>query len=265
MNKMEIFYFSGTGNSLHIAKKLQEKIPGAELIPIAQLMGRKLVKPKARAIGFIFPIYLTAMPVFIKKFISEMDLSQADYIFAVVTRIGTQHSAFYSLEKIFKKKGKKLNASFTINMPSNDPKFGFRELSQDELSKIESSADKKINLIAKTANNREDLREKDVSFSGRVPFVGVLSIIVDLTDSMGVNFYADEKCAGCGTCAKVCPSKTIIMQNRKPVWQKNVKCFKCNACLNYCPQRAIQIKGFTEGKGRYSHPYATVDEITQQK
>jgi ferredoxin len=255
------YYFSGTGNSLHVVKKLQEQISGAELIPMAQLVNKKLVKPEAKTVGFIFPIYLTAMPVFIKKIISKMDLSQADYIFAVATRIGTQHSAFYSLEKILRKKSKTLNASFTINMPSNDPKFGFRELTEDEFHKIEMAADEKINIIVQALKNKENIREKDVSFSSKVPFVKALSVLVDMTDGLGVNFYADEKCMGCGTCEKVCPSKTIIMQNGKPIWQREIKCFKCNACLNYCPQKAVQIKGFTENKGRYSHPYASADEI----
>jgi hypothetical protein len=30
----EIYYFSGTGNSLHVAKELQTRLPGARLAPI---------------------------------------------------------------------------------------------------------------------------------------------------------------------------------------------------------------------------------------
>ncbi len=43
------------------------------------------------------------------------------------------------------------------------------------------------------------------------------------------------------------------------------------ACLNYCPAQAVQIKdkwfmkSYTANNGRYSHPYATADDIAAQK
>jgi len=84
-------------------------------------------------------------------------------------------------------------------------------------------------------------------------------------------FYADSKCTGCGICEKVCPSQKIRMDNHKPVWQRNINCYLCYACLNYCPSKAVQIysklwmKSYTNEKGRYPHPYATVKDIAQQK
>lgn len=94
-----------------------------------------------------------------------------------------------------------------------------------------------------------------------------------LVEFKGLNnyFYTDERCIGCGTCEKVCPSKKVKMINNKPVWQNNVKCHFCYACLHYCPKQSIQIKStwymksYTQRKGRYPHPYATVDEIANQK
>ena len=66
-------------------------------------------------------------------------------------------------------------------------------------------------------------------------------------------------------CEKVCLSKKIKMINKKPVWKKDVQCFYCYACINYCPKQSVQIKSFTEKNGRYSHPYATSDDIARQK
>jgi flavodoxin len=34
----EIYYFSGTGNSLYVARELQKRVPEAELIPIVSLL-----------------------------------------------------------------------------------------------------------------------------------------------------------------------------------------------------------------------------------
>jgi len=86
-----------------------------------------------------------------------------------------------------------------------------------------------------------------------------------------VEFYSNSKCAGCGTCEKVCLSGKVKMVNEKPVWQEDVQCFYCDACLNYCPEQAVQIgsnrflKSYTEENGRYFHPYATADDIAGQK
>jgi ferredoxin len=85
------------------------------------------------------------------------------------------------------------------------------------------------------------------------------------------DFYADSKCTGCETCEKVCLSGKIKTVDAKPVWQKDVKCFFCYACLNYCPTNAVQIKStrafktYTVENERYSHPYATANDIARQK
>jgi flavodoxin len=40
MNKVEIYYFTGSGNSLYVAKELQARIPGSDLIPIVSLLNK---------------------------------------------------------------------------------------------------------------------------------------------------------------------------------------------------------------------------------
>jgi len=57
-----------------------------------------------------------------------------------------------------------------------------------------------------------------------------------------------------------------------PAWRKDVPCHMCYACLNFCPKRSVQIKGirgvarsFSPDSGRYSHPYATANDIAAQK
>lgn len=44
MNKVEIYYFSGTGNSLHVAKELQKRIPETNLIPMVSLINKDVVE-----------------------------------------------------------------------------------------------------------------------------------------------------------------------------------------------------------------------------
>jgi ferredoxin len=59
---------------------------------------------------------------------------------------------------------------------------------------------------------------------------------------LGLAFFADSKCNGCGICVKSCPSKTIRFEkpfSAKPIWRSG--CEDCNRCINICPRGAIQV------------------------
>jgi ferredoxin/flavodoxin len=265
MAKIKLYYFSGSGNSWHVARELEKIIPEVEIVPIVKQLKDDITNVDARAIGFVFPIHLSTVPLFIRDWIKKMNLQSVQYIFAVATRIGTQHSAFRLIDKALKMKNKKLCAHFSINMPSNDPKFGFKTLTEKETADSEARVQKQLVEISEVVSNRVISRKKDTTYTSRVPLVNVLAVLVALTDNMQQSFYVDDKCDSCGTCEKVCLSGKIKMISEKPTWLKEVKCLKCYACLNFCPEKAVQIKGFTEEKDRYSHPYATAEDIARQK
>jgi len=85
----EIYYFSGTGNSLFVAKELQKRIPEAKLIPIVSLLNQDTIKTQAEKVGIIFPLQGPTYPIAVKMFLEKIDLESADYIFAIATRGGT--------------------------------------------------------------------------------------------------------------------------------------------------------------------------------
>ncbi|HMK53454.1 MAG TPA: EFR1 family ferrodoxin [Methanobacteriaceae archaeon] len=269
----EIYYFSGTGNSLHVAKELQKRIPDTKIIPIVSLLNKEVIETKSGSVGFIFPIHLAMSPAPVRKFLEKIDLKSTEYIFAVVTRAGSQHRAFIDLGKILKKKGKILDSCFTLNMASNDPKFeDWHAATEEEIADLESSVQNNLDVIQNIVINKEKSREKDANFTVPMPAFSILSLILPFLNRFyNVEFYADSKCERCGTCEKVCLSGKVKMVDGKPVWQKDVQCFSCHACLNYCPEHAVQIrstkllKSFTDKNGRYSHPYATKEDIVKQK
>jgi ferredoxin len=277
----EIYYFSGTGNSLHVAKELQKRIPKTKLIPMVSL-DSDVIKTSGKTVGFIFPVHALTIPIAVKRFLKKIDPTSAEYIFAVATREGTIFRGFDKIDALLKKKNRYLDAHFILNMYSNVSRDkGYKCPTEAEISKIESTVQEKLNLIGRIILNREISREKDSEYFIDFPYNLLFNFIMEklvlggMTVSEyigGVNYFcSDSKCTGCGTCQKVCLSGKIRMMDKKPLWEKNVFCYMCYACVNFCPAQSVQIndipfvKSYTRENGRYSHPYATVKNIYGQK
>ncbi|MCK4481119.1 MAG: EFR1 family ferrodoxin [Candidatus Lokiarchaeota archaeon] len=281
----EIYYFSGTGNSLYVARELKKRIPDLRLIPIVALLNErtkernKSIKSIAETIGFVFPCHGLTIPIPVKKFLKYLDLTSSEYLFAIATRGGSIFHGFSAIDKILNKQGKKLDASIVINMGMNDPKLkSFSVPTSEDLKEIELRVQEKLDIIQNCIINHKSYHDSTsgVTFSHFSPFNYILERLVPFTvhhvaPKVKKYFYADSKCTGCGTCEKVCLSRKITMANERPIWQNNIECYMCYTCLNYCPAQSIQIyskfymKSFTEEKGRYPHPYAQVKDIIIQK
>ena len=76
---MKIFYFTGTGNSLAVAKRLS-----GELVSIPQVMKERSFVFEDEAIGIIFPLYCFNPPKMVREFLSKAKFN-TDYLFAVAT------------------------------------------------------------------------------------------------------------------------------------------------------------------------------------
>lgn len=83
--------------------------------------------------------------------------------------------------------------------------------------------------------------------------------LIPLTDK---SIIVDEKCNGCGTCAKVCPVNNIKIVDRKPELQH--RCEMCFACDEWCPSNAIHHWSRPEGT-KYHHPEVKISDMLQVK
>jgi flavodoxin len=63
-----VFYFSGTGNSLTVAKKIVEELGGGEIVSMTKTDYQ--LKEQYNTIGFVFPIYFLGLPKSVRQFIA---------------------------------------------------------------------------------------------------------------------------------------------------------------------------------------------------
>ena len=80
--KRIIFYFTGTGNCLYVARQIGGD--GALLLSIPQVMKQGELNFEADEIGLVYPIYGHMPHNMVRKFIKKARL-KAEYKFAVLT------------------------------------------------------------------------------------------------------------------------------------------------------------------------------------
>jgi len=256
--KTTIYYFSGTGNSLKIARNIAERLEKCELVPIAKVWVQDQLASTSEKVGFVFPLYYFGLPKIVYDFINNIELAKSNYCFAVITRAGDADGApLQQLANILETKMKKLNAGFFVRMPSNFV-IGYNTVSEavqkEFFEKAIDQVEKIINIIKE---NEENFQNK-MNISERMN-----KKFRDKVYASDKSFYANENCTNCGICECVCPVNNIILKEGFPLWQH--KCQQCLACINYCPEEAIQFGTKSLETGRYHHPEITVQDIMNQK
>jgi NAD-dependent dihydropyrimidine dehydrogenase PreA subunit len=278
----EIFYFSGTGNSLYVANQIKLKLGNADVVSIIKQLKLNEIRSTGKIVGVVFPVHALTIPIAVRKFLRKIDLSSAQYIFVVATRLGIVFNDFKGIDSLISKKGHNIDSFFLVNMYSNDSKDKhYKTPTSFEISEIEKKVMIQVDEIANIIKKRKTCINNDNTYLISHPYGKIRNAILEkmvigllkLSEKIGgVNyFYNDDKCTGCGICEKVCLSEKIKMEKKMPFWQKNIVCYMCYACLNYCPAHSVQIKdipgvkSYTKYVGRYNHPYANIAQIANQK
>jgi ferredoxin len=250
-----IFYFSGTGNSLHVAKGVSSA-QKENLASIADEFAKPGTKieytfVKGELLGFVFPVYAWGPPKIVLAFIKKMEIKgEIPYTFSISTCGGNEGNTTRLIQKALSKKRLKLDSAFTLRMPGNYV-IGVDVKSQDEEGELLKAAEGKmieINdaLSARNTSGYHLIRGKAPAIRTALgnPIFNALALSTR-------KFYATDSCNRCKLCEKICPVHTITVTD-KPSWGK--ACTQCLACINRCPTHAIQYGKNTIDRGRYVHP-----------
>jgi ferredoxin len=266
----EIYYFSGTGNSLAVARDLAEKMNG-KLIPVMDVIDQDRIQTDATVIGMVFPIYDFKPPRIMGKFIKKLDNPEIKYLFAVCTYGITPGKAMQHIEKELKACGGNLAGGFTVHMPHNGiGSVAFSGTHHEQMFNAWKQKCEVINNYIHAKKHGEiETSNLFVSIVLSGLFLKAIPILLPLFAQVllkgwdSLAFIANGKCNGCGICQRICPADNIAMIDNKPVWSNH--CEMCFACLQWCPQEAIQTGNVTTCMKRYHHPKVKIADMIPGK
>lgn len=238
-----IFYFSGSGNSYGVAKRIAQSIEGEQIFPLVKFKDFEQCDVFER-IGFVFPCYCGNAPDIVldfkKRILSHVD-NDNKYVFAVITYAHYPAGAYLDFKE-------DLDGWFMVKMPECD----IYNASAPTPTKEKILLDQSLIKIDSFAKDIYD--KKTISMYRQIPGMGIISKQSKkhlMYKDFNKKLYTDEKCIKCKQCVRFCPVQNITF-DKQPIWGS--QCVSCFGCVNRCPQDAIQVGKKTSGKKRYVHP-----------
>lgn len=247
--KTIIYYYSATGNSLYVARRLQEELGNVELRSMAKALHEGDFSVEAESVGFVFPMHYFGLPLQVEEFMKSLVLKDAPYLFAVAT-CGVPYWGipFLQADEILADKGRRLHGQWFLRLVSNY--IPWRDIAADWRISIRVwLAEKKLKKIAGAVASREGHETWQLlkGMSRRYHEEWKHRQV-----SIDEEYICDkDKCTSCGLCEKICPTGNILRTDGKPQWQH--KCVECLGCLHICPVKAINYGENTKGRKRYRH------------
>lgn len=249
-----IFCFSGTGNSLSIAKSLAARLDE----PLVLMGETQSVFPfelgEERRLGFVFPVHAWGPPLVVEKFLKTLPVwEDAHYVYVVLTCGDDVGCTPQILRKLFRKRGLELHAVFSLQMRNTYVCLPFFDVDSLELehSKVQSAFKRLSSDVVPAILARRPSGATDV-VPGRFPLIKsyVFRPLFKHFLMAESRFHVSQsKCNACGLCVRLCPLGNIrLSAKRQPQWLGS--CTHCLACFHGCPQQAIFYGAFTRGKGR---------------
>ena len=222
-----ILYFSGTGNSKYVAKRIADAL-GDEIVNLNDRIKSSDTSPveTGERLIVVTPTYAWRIPRVVRDWLLKMD----------------RYNRELCAEKAISCMG-----TAQIVMPENyiamfsAPQA---EKARQIVAKAEPSIDRAIVAIRSNqpfAPTRNNLYDRFMS--------GPVNPIFYKCFVKADAFTVSSACIGCGQCAKRCPMNNVALKDGKPIWGKN--CTHCMACICYCPVSAIEYGKKSVGQPRY--------------
>lgn len=248
-----LFYFTGTGNSLYIAKQIEENP-----ISIPRAIHGESLEFTADSIGVVAPVYGHEVPSMVKEFLRKGKF-HTDYFYMILT-YGNRHGGAAELAKnLCDECGIAANYIQVVLMVDNWlPGFDM-----DEQKKLDKKVEEQMKPILEDLRNRKNgiAEVTEIDRAAHKEFVNRMSQMP--SDAWQHLLRVTEDCVGCGICEQVCPSGSIRVMDDVAVHTPG-NCQTCLACVHACPQKAIGLNVPEKNpQARYRNEHISLKEIIE--
>jgi NAD-dependent dihydropyrimidine dehydrogenase PreA subunit/flavodoxin len=243
-----ILYYTGTGNSEYAALRIA-KITGDETVNLFERIRdndtSELQSDKPWVI--VTPTYAWRVPRIVRRLLDKTELRGSRDIYFVMTCGSENGNAGYYAEKWCAGKNMNFKGCAGVQMPENYIAM-FSAPSPKEEAEIIVRANGRIDLLAESIAAGESFARPKIGLLDKIYSAPVNAVFYPLFVK-AKKFRATDECIGCGSCAAMCPTKNIRIENGRPVWGDD--CTHCMACICRCPKQAVEYGSHTKGKRRY--------------
>lgn len=255
-----IYYFSGTGNSLYVARKLAKAL-NMNIEGIPAILNEGIIEIKEDFVGIVSPVYYLELPKIVSTFVNTVKFKKDAYIFSVLDCGGISGGGLNYIYRGLKSMDSTLSYGDFVVMPSNE---------QYERKDPEESAQLYIKANIDLVKIEEDIKQRKVNSKSFKSKPGRL--LTNVYWFTGKTIYRmnhkkvdESRCNHCNRCIEVCPVNGITEENGRIVINKKT-CISCMACVQYCPTRAIKVGSIKiNDVNHYTHPEIRAKDIMAEK
>lgn len=248
-----VFYFTGTGNSLYVAKQIEENP-----LSIPQIIHRKSQEYTADSIGIVAPIYGHELPPMVKDFMKNKTF-HTDYFYMILT-YGNRHGGAAELAKKFCDECSIAVHYINVIMMADNWLPGF---DMNEQKRMDKKVEENMTVIlADLAAHKNMISEvTDADRAAHQQFLDRMSQMP--ADAWQHFLRVTDACVACGACEKVCPFASVHIIDGKAMHFPG-NCQTCLACAHACPQKAIQLTvPEVNPNARYRNEHISLQEIIE--
>ena len=268
-----IYYLTGTGNSLDVAKRLAVLLD--DTVQLMDIHEAQPVVESAPSIGFVVPVHNFDIPDAVKDWFRRARFSGScgqTYFYGLITYGGAEGNARANLRRACLQKGWDLVYNTMVTVPDNAGPIIRRPYDLTSLYTL----DERLARIAEAVKGRRRSHEEE-PYSYKMALKTELSKIY--LDSPVVAMKIDHhRCIRCRLCERLCPVENIYFKETKKKKDREAKasksyagkmklrghCIHCLACIHWCPTGAIRM-GYIDFMNRqYTNPYINVRELLKR-